>query len=293
MLRPTTNVRERLLIYGAPGSGKTRAACSWASMLALTESPARVWYLKTDKRADVDLSGWPEMQRNTEVFELAGRPWPEFRVAASKANSSATRDDLCVVDMINTPWTRVREYYIERTFGMDADEWLLEYDIHRRLKILELEAELAAIPEANTKARTDKEKEIAKTRKSSPYFSADFNWDSVKLNYARFMDAAVDSFPGHVLLLAPTDKVRRDGYAADDDATLARYGEVGMKPVAEKKIGHHVHVELFAYQAGGAWKMTTARKTTGPATDRGDVKGETVTDFVASYLLKFADWVID
>ncbi len=177
---------------------------------------------------------------------------------------------------------------------MAADDWLMEKSIEQQAEIERIQALLDALPaSASPKQRENLEKDLKKARSSSPYFSPEISWDAIKTSYQRFVNDAIDSFPGHVLALAPAERVRTDGFAADDAETQAEWGTVGMKPVGEKRLGHHFHTCLFAYVAGGAWKMTTARKTTGPATERGDVKGETVADFVASFLIPYAGWVID
>ena len=103
-------LRERILVYGGPGTGKSRGWLSIARMFP----KVKVWVLDTDDAAERMIASHD--LPNITVFPCLD--WPDYLAAAAEARDKLDPDDWLVVDMVSSAWDAVQGFYIEQAFGM-------------------------------------------------------------------------------------------------------------------------------------------------------------------------------
>jgi hypothetical protein len=121
VLRTESKRKERILVFGAPKSGKTR---TWASIVE-SNSPTKVYAQDTDYRAPQSLEhipGW-------EDFVVLTQPssWEELVEATDKALFAMEENDWLVFDMIGQAWSYVITYYIEQVMGKKPSQFFLDF----------------------------------------------------------------------------------------------------------------------------------------------------------------------
>jgi hypothetical protein len=201
--------RERVLLVGPYGSGKSHAWISLAKMLGRTHTEAALHVLDTDNAAVRMLEAVPHA---SEVFIHVNEcyEWPDYEHALKAAALNAKPQDWLIVDMIDKAWQAVQDYFIDQVFGTTSERFFLE-------------------------ARKE-------GTKGSP-LAGEFgvNWNVInKLYYAWYNK--VIRWPGHVLACTPGDPVNR---ATDNVDTVNLYGKTGVKPRGQKHLGHGFHTVLL------------------------------------------------
>ena len=124
-LRPTKESRERILLFGPSGSGKSQSILSIAHRSAQTGSPAQFYVMDTDYLAYDRMleESYPEL---TNVHVRSTFTWEEYRDNLKDYQAAAGVDDFLVVDMVGPGWDAVQEYFIQQIFGKDADTFFFE-----------------------------------------------------------------------------------------------------------------------------------------------------------------------
>lgn len=235
--------RERILMLGSWGTGKSEAWCSIAKW-----TPGKIFVLDTDNAIDrlVEGQAWEDKVHGYDLVS-----WEDYTSSMEDAMKLATRDDWLVIDMVDKAWEEVQNYYIQQAFGKDAATFFLQW-------------------------KTD-------AGKGSP-LAGEYgaNWQVINKLYSGFI-GKVARFPGHVLACTPVDSINRDQEKSKE--VLDTYGRFGCKPRGQKALGHQFHTLLLAGHKGNDYIYTTIKDR-----KRTELKGEVVTDFVTSYLVKVAGW---
>lgn len=212
-LRTEANARERILMIGSWGTGKSEAWCSIAKWLDQTKAEGQLYVLDTDNAVDRLIEGQPWADRIIpfDLFE-----WDDYIKAITEARSKGKRDDWLVVDMVDKAWEEVQNFYIQEAFGKDAASFFLQW-------------------------KTD-------NGKGSP-LAGEYgaNWQVINKLYSSFI-GKVARFPGHVLACAPVDQVNREQEKSKE--ILDTYGRFGVKPRGQKALGHQFHTILLALSKG-------------------------------------------
>lgn len=114
------------------------------------------------------------------------------------------------------------------------------------------------------------------------------NWTQMSSLYKDWLIPNILRFPGHRYVCAQSDVVSTSGSWADSPAIQKMYGRIGAKPVGDKELGYAFHTVLFCTQRGADdWRMTTVDDP-----GRQYLVDEQVGDFVTSYLMNVAGWVL-
>lgn len=118
--QPKIDPRERILVMGSPGTGKTTA---WMS-LARKLPEATFYVLDSDYSVERFLA--TDYADLTNVVVYLVPEWQDWLDAIADASAKATRDDWLVFDMLPPAWDAVQEWYTEKVFGASIDDFFLE-----------------------------------------------------------------------------------------------------------------------------------------------------------------------
>lgn len=255
-------IRERILLYGGPGTGKSRSVAS--IVLHCSDVHHYIIDNEIDNYARMfaeDPFLAPLLERdNYTIYPVDSQDWLEQLHATQEAGDKAQAGDWLHFDMVTDTWEAVQRWFTQELFNADLSEYFLA-----------------------SRREIEKQKERGgRGSKSLEAFDGWTDWSVInpqyKLLYRVFMGTKA-----HVSLVAEEDKVRSDG---DDKSMKATFGEVGWKPKGQKKLGHipHTVIRLTKNQRD-EWMMTGVK-------DRGRGLADEVkfTDFAKSYLLGIAGW---
>lgn len=266
-----TGARERILLMGGPGAGKTRAYHSLAQWFRRTSSPGRLFILDTDKSfvRMVEGFGGVEAYTNSVVYppiqwvdDAPLQPemlWPEYLTGMRESKQYGTVHDVLCVDMVSWPWPAVQDWYTNQVFGKTKAQYFLEA---RKAMGNDSKGGLPAFKTA---------------------YGAD--WQVINAEYAESVNVILN-FPGHVIACASMSAVDRKN---DDATTLNVFGRYGFKPEGQKNTAHLFHSVIALEQgAYSGWTMTTVKDR-----EREQMAKVPVNDFVVDYLVKRGGWTFN
>lgn len=260
MLHRELRARERILIMGPFGAGKSRSWCTMASWFRRTKSPAKVYVVDTDHAADrLSEDYGPEFWDNVVARDVWD--YNECKAALEAFHKlKPTRDDVLVVDLIDILWSWTQDHYINEAFGVNASTFFVDF-------------------------KRDSDKEGNAISAEAGYGA---NWQIINKLYADVM-TLIQRWPGHVIACTKADTVQApkagSGAGGDSKEILDAYGKVGVKPAGQKALGFQFFTVMLLNPFGnGKWKWQTVKDVSrGP--QNGDMK-----DFVMDYLVPVAGW---
>lgn len=260
MLTKTKPARERILLIGSFGAGKSNAWCTIAAWLRRTKSPAKVYVIDTDHAADRLSEGYEDFYNNV----VAENVWDYNEVLGGLRRfhkAKPTKEDWLVVDLADKLWKMSQEHYIDEAFGKDAASFFLEY----------------------------KKGGGAGHALSGEYGT---NWQIVNQLYNTLMTLC-QRWPGHVMFCTPADPVERPdaktGKGGDDKETVAMYGKFSVKPAGQKALGFQFFTVIWMIPKGNeSWAMTSIKDL-----NRDRPQNQPIKDFVMDYLVKIGGWTLE
>lgn len=255
MLTKEKPARERILLMGSFGSGKSNAWCTVAAWLRRTKSPAKVYVVDTDHAVDRLSEGYDGFFDN--VVHADVWDYEETDKALDKfKKAKPTKEDWLVVDLANKLWQFAQNYYIDETFGKDAATYYLEFK------------------KAGGKGNP----------LSQEAFGA--NWQVINYQYDALMQK-VQRWPGHVLFCVPAEPTST-GAGGDDKDTIAMYGKHGVKPAGQKALGFQFFTVIWMIPKGNEkWEFSTIKDL-----NRERPQKQPISDFVMDYLVKIGGWTL-
>ena len=264
MLSAPTQKRERILLYGEAGSGKSSAWVSIANWIVKSKSDAKIYLFDSDYSYEAMYD-----ESFDSVVEVVNVDVNEFELWAKKLREvrpKLKRDDWLVVDMIDKAWTGAQNWYWRSVGGGDS------------------------IGEVYLRARTEPGFDVGGA------YGA--NWGDINRLYDDFMSLFINA-PCHKLACTPARQVMvnpQSGLAINkNDVEWVRYQ---YKPVGQNRLSHGFHTILLAREIpstkGSEYNLTTVKER-GPVgkTRRSELRGEKVPEgngFVGTYLVKVAGW---
>jgi hypothetical protein len=252
--------RERLLIYGEGGVGKTTACLSVARQMAtghmfvVDNDDSYAWQraLETDYRDCID---------RVTVRESNPR-WEDATTAiAEMIDKGSTRDDVrdcwLVIDSASPLWDAVQRFTTEAITGTDRAAFL---------------AELRA--------------SAADASEMSKQLMDQVPWHIVKSEYAERVNIPVRQWPGHLILTAETKRPGRGDLQKPELASW--YQHLGAMPAGETRIHYVTSSTLYLSKpTRGQYRVTTVKDR-----NRNEVEGLDIDDFAVSYLRDIAGWKV-
>jgi hypothetical protein len=254
--QPKREARENVLVYGGEGTRKTSAAFSIAQKIGEN----KMWVVDTE-------GGWPVLLEdgaapNVEV-RVVVEGWREWCDAWDWARGNAKRDDWVVLDTLTQPWGYAMDYCTEKVIGKDVDEYLLGW--------------VEDVTASKAKATGVQGSLI----QLGLYDWLNPTWKKNVENRVRYP-------PHHLLVVCQGKSINPE---RADDKTKVLYGEIGVRPDSQAKVGHLSQSSVYLEVGKGGKAYYTVAK------DRGrHVNGQPFpkhveyADFGKEWLWKVAGW---
>lgn len=246
-------VQERILTFGAAGSGKSTAWLSTAKWLQEQGSTATFWVLDTDRAASRMLAG-VKFAGLTNIKVAVCRNWPELVAATDAALDRARAGDWLVVDMVDKVWEYAQAHFVNVMHGVDMEAYLLTV-----------------------------RKALGANSKNLKPFEGMIDWPVINGMYKGWSDRTLMNDRGiHVFGVTPMKAI--DERLTGDEIKEA-FGNLGVYPSGQKHLAHQFHTVLLMSQAkGNKWLANTAKDR-----ERSFLKGP-LGDFAADYMVAVADF---
>jgi hypothetical protein len=261
--RPEIRPRERILVLGVGGVGKSKLTLDIAR-----KCPHDTFYIW-----DNDFS--TERLLSTDYTDIADRPpvdvedddlgvawgniivrtgdaedWQELLDWLDLVKKYNSPDDWVTIDSASPTWPAVQGWFTEQVHGSDVADYFLE------------------VRQAKKNAKEEK--------KTLGALDGWMDWPVINKQYNKFYRKLLN-IGCHWVITAEQDKISDD----DDKDVRGLFGAYGVKPKGQKSMGHKPStVLLLTKSRGGNYAMTTIK-------DRGrpDREDEEWGDFVADYLV--------
>jgi len=277
---------ERDLVFGITGSGKSYQWLKMAQLLKPTGAIFRcidtdnaIPYMLEEQFQDLK----PENGGNVLVHQAYG--WPEYKSGVywlqrrklkqemlSTMSSEVVKDmkvplkpiDWTIVDMVDAAWETVQDHFVSSVFDEDAGDYFLE--IRKQLQSGVRKPKSGGSPVAEG-------------------LDGWKDWSVINKLYNDWIKPIVYQIPTNVYATAKVSKVDR---GEKDAEVLMMYGDLGVRPSGQKKLGHQMHSLFLMIPGKKEWYITTVKDRGGrPYFDR-----IRLTSFYFQYLVAKAGWKI-
>lgn len=249
--------RERIIVFGDYGCGKSQVWVDWAKMLRDTGSDAKVTVVCTDMGAEASTEQYAGWEANVHIRHV--ERFDEYSEAVKSARSSDGPDDLLVVDRCDTAWDAVQSSFALDVSGKDLDDWAVE--------------------------------RLSKGEDNPFADGHGVSWGIIKRRYQEKFVGNLIRYPGHVLLCANEKGVaspNQQGKGGDPGDVREFYGSAAVRPGGEKHTGFLMHdIIRLRKRSANEWVMGTVR-----ARSRRIVENKPLTNFVVDYLMDVGGWTV-
>lgn len=167
---PTLNSRERILLMGGAGTGKSYAAYSVAKRVH-----GNVNVLDNDFSFERLLELGDGEYSDITVHEMQPDDWATLIDTLTKIVETAERDDLLIIDSMTPTWQAVQDWYADEIFDKGLDEFFL-----------------------------DARKQMSGNKVDG--FDGWKDWSVINKVYGRLY-RLINRFPGHVILTAEAEPI--------------------------------------------------------------------------------------
>ena len=258
MFKSPTRARERILVYGDPGSGKSFSYLTIARMLQVTDTPATVYVIDTDMAAERALSS--EFGDLSNVIVYPAYTWEDYCSTLVAIRKVIRPDDWLCIDLICKAWLAAQEYYVSKVFKTDLDDYFL--DARRMLQ----------------EARDDGKKVKEKVSPLDGWK----DWTIINRLYNTWSEAAIMKTNAHIFACAKSAPVNSD---LDNRKTMTSFGRLSVKPCGQKDLAYNFHTVLLSSATRDGYALQSAK-------DRGrQLIDIDVSMFAIDYLQDVAGWV--
>lgn len=243
--------RERLLVYGVEGTGKSKGLLD----IARRVTDGKFYIMDNDLSYERLLyTGYLDVaERGNVVIEnYDTTEWGLYIPQINEWRKVAGRNDWLVLDSTTPTWSAVSSWYSDQLFGKDKAAHMLQL-----------------------------KKDSKSDREFHKAMSDSMNYTIINAEYFKLY-AVLARWPGHVYLTAEQDTIREE----DEKGTRDVYGPIGFKPKGQKAIGHRTNTVLWmSRNRAGEWLMSTMKDR-----GREYMNKVVTTDFAADYLQGIAGW---
>lgn len=274
-LKAPARSRERIILTGMEGVGKTRAA-----MQIMLACIGHKYIIETDNTYD-EMFESPDFQALQVKEEFVGgkldtsyynnpdgtvtlyrvRNWEEYIWAMDQAFTRAERDDWIVIDNISNMWREVQTWYNINAYGKSPAEMAMEI----------------------------RKRQIKDGKKNHTVMQEQFtDWGAINPQYFENVRHRIQTPPCHLLLIAEQKELTKDS----DKESKAIFGPYGVKPDGQKSLGHDGRT-LLLLTKDSRFGNETYMLTTMKDRERVKLDGEEWTDFAADFLVGVGGWVVD
>lgn len=242
--------RERILLFGGGGVGKTTAVLSIAQHVTGTVHVIDADYSFAYERALA--TDFRELD-NVEVHEIDD-DWESLtETLVTILTNADPENDWVVIDPFNLGWDYVQAWMSDQVHGVDIEDHLV------RLR-----------------AESDTLKEFQSEVGDS------MNWPLVTKTFTNKLMKPISRWRGHLVLVCEATRIGKK----EDDESKALFGHLGLKPAGHKRTHHICSTNLLLMKKDhGVHKMTTAKDRNRP-----ELENQEFDDFGWDYLRDVAGW---
>ena len=243
-------LRERIIVMGVMGCGKSY---QWLQM-ARVQPNNQFRCIDTDMSIDYMLATQFKDLQNVTVHNAF--EWTDYRAALKAIMETEKEGDWTILEMADNAWQAVQRYYVSQIHDQEMGDYFLE---------------------ARKKSRDRASKAVY-----SEAFSGEHDWVVINRMYDDFIIPLVYRLKSHLYITTRPEAIAKK----EDPDTQVVFGEFGVKPAGQKKLGHQVHtVFLFTHSKEG-WFIRTAKERAG----RSWFDKTPLRDFRTQYLVAKASW---
>ncbi len=257
-------IRERILTMGITGSGKSYQWLKMAQILLPTGARFRV--LDTDNDIPYMLqTQFPDLlpENGGNVYVHPAVDWPDYKLGVTWIGRKPIAPDVLktmdpylvkdyyipvkdqdwvVVDMADNAWETVQRYFTEEIFGTDLGDYFLQMR-----KIIQ--------------QRGGKDKFGKQATSVAPEaFDGWKDWSVMNKLYSDWILPIIYRIPCHVYVTTRVEKMDR---GEKDAELLTLFGDLGVRPGGQKKLGGQMHTIFLLIPAKDSWLITTAKDRAG------------------------------
>ncbi len=283
-------VLERVLAMGITGSGKS---FQWLKLArALKPIGAKFRCLDTDNDIDYMLRtqfldllpenggnvyvhpafDWPEYERGVSWVQQKNLTPEQLKVMdkhlVTAYNTPMKRMDWVVVDKINNAWSTVQRYFVGEVFGENMGEYFLQ--VRKEMQSGARKTAKGGMPSSPIKEGMDGWKD----------------WSVINKLYDDWILPIIYRIHCHVYVATDVDKL--DKGTNKDPEILNLFGDLGVKPAGQKKLGGQHHTILLYIPGKDNWLVTTVKDRAG----RPYFSRIPLSSFYLQYLVAKAGWPI-
>lgn len=225
----TIGLRERILVYGNPGSGKSYQFLKIAEFV----KPNRCYVVDSDDSYPRLLETEFKKLDNVEVYPV-GNDWDEWTSALRDILKRAKEGEWVCIDRADVAWEAVQDYYIRKVFGEEMGDYFLQARI-----------EFEELLKRNPK------------RKNMVVLEGDKDWQVINKVYKQdWLKMISPTFPAHLYVVTSAAKIEE----RDEQEIKDIYTWVGLKPTGQKHLPYQVHtIFLFGHRKQRDWYITTIK----------------------------------
>jgi len=255
--------KERLLLFGGGGTGKTTAVLSVARRVP----DAHFHVLDTDISYAYQRAlalDFPDVEARGQITVHELDEWEAFVSATESVVEKGDHDkDFLVFDTVTWAWETVQAWMSDQVHGEDIADFM------RRLRTETRDAKDAA----------GKDDSISAFNKQ---LTEGMNWPIINKEYRRKVTSRLQKWHGHFIMTAEATDVGR----RDDEELKQIYGSLGIRPAGQKSLHHVAATNLFLSKRGhDQFLMTTVKDR-----NHREVEREPFNDFAMDYLKDVAGW---
>ncbi len=263
-------VRERILAIGITGSGKSYHWLKMAEILKPTGAIFRC--LDTDNAIDYMLeTQFPHLlpRNKGNVYVHPAYDWPEYKAGVAWLKKEPIKDnDWVIVDMADDAWATVQSYFVGEVFQEDIGDYFL--NVRKQLE------------ERGGKSKVGRGQATSLMPEG---LSGWIDWVVINKLYNDWIKPIVYQIPCNVYATAKVDKLDR---GSKDVEMMMLFGDLGIKPSGQKRLGHQMHTVFLMIPGADKWYITTAKDRAG----RPYFKKSPLVSFYHQYLVAKAGWPI-
>lgn len=247
--------REKIVVCGQAGVGKSTCALSIAYWAHLSGDKRRFWYLDFDDSAgDLLLDKKYSDMTNIEIL-TPPYDWDAWLAAAKKVIENAQSGDFIVGDMIDRGWPLAQEWESTTLRGKD---------------------------------RTDEQIAAAKEGRTGWELFRDTNWTIVNGQWNNLIKPMMLQSPAHILLTTEVKDLGGEARGNEPQNVKDARVEFGRYlPAGQKSLPYQARSVLRIHRLARGRVLSTLKDRA-----RREMKADECPDFMTSYMRDVAGWAI-
>lgn len=224
--------RERILLAGFPGSGKTYALLGLADMIGMADPKAKIWVLDADRGfGKIQKQEWPQVKG---LDYRVAREWDDVEAFVEEVSALQTDHDWIFIDMIGRFWEMAQSLEVAAVHGLSMGR-----------KMLQARKEL-----------------VEQAKLQAPGSLPQPDWTVIKrLHNDEFIDRLTAGWDANIIATTSLDPLDT---SRDDQLLVSIFAQYGFKPDGEKRNSHRFDTVLFLSLLGKKRELTTIKDRARP-----------------------------